>query len=127
MQLLDLENSAPRQSLDWLAELAVRLNVVVEVIDVYDVPVCPVGITRDAAAVRSMLTSGDTAIRASISAAVRSRTPVPVVVDSLQYVCFRLAAGGVLLLARRLCKKLKGKWKKRITKIVKQKNNKNIK
>lgn len=102
MQLLDLENSAPRQSLDWLAELAVRLNVVVEVIDVYDVPVCPVGITRDAAAVRSMLTSGDTAIRAAISAAVRSRTPVPVVVDSLQYVCFRLAAGGVLLLARRL-------------------------
>ena len=37
-----------------------------------------------------MLTSGDTALRAAISAAVRSRTPVPVVVDSLQFVCFRL-------------------------------------
>ena len=90
----------PRQSLDWLAELAARLNVVVEVIDVCDVPLCPVGSARDAAAVRSMLTSGDTALRAAISAAVRSRTPVPVVVDSLQFVCFRLAAGGVLLLAQ---------------------------
>ena len=38
MQLLDLDSSVPRQSFDWLVELAVRLNVVIEVIDVYDTP-----------------------------------------------------------------------------------------
>ena len=102
MQLLDLENSVPRQSLDWLVELGVRLNVVIEVIDVYDAPICPVGSSRDAATVRTMLTSGDMTLRAAISAAVRSRTPVPVIVDDLQFECFGLASGGVLLLARRL-------------------------
>src|SRR6188474_2688713 len=102
MQSADLEGSVPRQSLDWLVELAVRLNVIIEVIDVYDAPVCPVGPTRDAAVVRTMLTSGETSIRAAISSAIRSRTPVPVAVENLQFVCFRLAGGGVLLLARRL-------------------------
>jgi outer membrane lipoprotein SlyB len=102
MQLLDLEGSVPRQSLDWLVELGGRLNVVIEVVDVYDAPVCPVGPTRDAAAVRTMLSSGDLSLRAAMSAAIRSKTPVPVAVESLQFVCFRLAAGGVLLLARTL-------------------------
>jgi hypothetical protein len=102
MQLLDLGSAVPRPSLDWLVELGVRLDLVIEVIDVYDAPICPVGSTRDAAAVRSMLTAGETSLRSAISAAVRSRTPVPAVVEGLQVVCFRLAAGGVLLLARRL-------------------------
>ena len=57
MQLFDLDSSVPRQSFDWLVELAVRLNVVIEVLDVYDNPVCPVGSTRDAAAIRTMLTN----------------------------------------------------------------------
>ena len=102
MQLLDLGSAVPRPSLDWLVELGVRLDLVIEVIDVYDAPICPVGSTRDAAAVRSMLTAGETSLRSAISAAVRSRTPVPAVVEGLQVVCFRLAAGGVLLRARRL-------------------------
>ena len=102
MQSADLEGSVPLQSLDWLVELAVRLNVIIEVIDVYDAPVCPVGPTRDAAVIRTMLTGGETSIRAAISSAIRSRTPVPVAVENLQFVCFRLAGGGVLLLARRL-------------------------
>jgi hypothetical protein len=88
--------------LDWLVELGLRLNVIVEVIDVHDVPVCPVGPTRDAAVVRTMLINGETSIRATISSAVRSRTPVPIAVENLQFVCFRLAGGGVLLLARAL-------------------------
>ena len=64
MQLLDLDSSVPRQSFDWLVELAVRLNVVIEVIDVYDTPVCPVGSTRDAAAVRTLLTNSEPSLRA---------------------------------------------------------------
>jgi hypothetical protein len=102
MQLLDLDSSVPRQSLDWLVELAVRLNIVIEVIDAYDAPVCPVGSTRDAAAVRTLITSGEPTLRGAMSSAVRSRTPVSIGVDGLQFVCFRLAGGGVVVLARRL-------------------------
>jgi hypothetical protein len=102
MQLLDHDRSIPRQSFDWLVELAPRLNVVIEVVDVYDAPVCPVGSTRDAAAVRTLITSNESALRNAMAAAVRSRAPVSAVVDGLQFVCFRLANGGVLVLARRL-------------------------
>ena len=102
MHLLDLDGSAPRQSLDWLLELGPRLNVVIEVIDVYDAPVCPVGSTRDAAAVRTLVTNGESSLRAAMSSAVRSRTPVSVAVEEIQFVCFRLASGGVVLLGRRL-------------------------
>ena len=102
MQLLDLDSSSPRQSLDWLVELALRLNIVIEVIDVYDAPVCPVGSTRDAVAVRTLITGSEPSLRSAIAAAVRSRTPVSAVVDGLQFVCFRLAGGGVVLLARRV-------------------------
>jgi hypothetical protein len=101
MQLLDLDSSAPRQSFDWLVELAARLNVVIEVLDVYDVPVCPVGSTRDAAAIRTLITNSDSSLRGAMASAVRSRTPVPLSIDGLQIVCFRLAGGGVVLLARR--------------------------
>jgi len=102
MQLLDLDSPVPRQSLDWLVELAIRLNVVIEVIDVYDAPVCPVGTTRDAASVRTLVTSGDPELRSAVAAAVRSRTPVSVAIEGMQFACFRLAGGGVVLLARKL-------------------------
>jgi outer membrane lipoprotein SlyB len=102
MQLLDLDSSTPRQSLDWIVELGVRLNVVIEVLDVYDTPVCPIGSTRDAAVVRTLITNNEPSLRTAMSAAVRSRTPVSVAIEGLQFVCFRLAGGGVVLLARRL-------------------------
>jgi outer membrane lipoprotein SlyB len=101
MHLLDLDSSPPRQSLDWLVELGIRLHVVIEVIDVYDAPVCPVGSTRDAVAVRTLITGSEPSLRTAIAAAVRSRTPVSALVDGLQFVCFRLSAGGVVVLARR--------------------------
>jgi hypothetical protein len=102
MQLIDLDSSAPRQSFDWLVELAVRLNLVIEVIDVYDAPLCPVGPTRDAAAVRTLITNSEPSLRNAMAAAVRSRAPVSAVVEGLQFVCFRLAGGGVVVLARRI-------------------------
>lgn len=102
MQLLDLDSSAPRQSFDWIVELGARLNLVIEVLDVYDTPVSPVGSTRDAAVVRTLITNNEPSLRSAMSAAVRSRTPVSVAIEGLQFVCFRLAGGGVVLLARRL-------------------------
>ena len=101
-QLIEHDSSAPRHSFDWLVELALRLNVVIEIIDVYDTPLCPVGSTRDAATVRTLLTNSEPSLRGAMSAAVRSRASVAVVVDGVQFVCFRLANGGVLVLARRL-------------------------
>ena len=101
-QLIEHDSSAPRHSFDWLVELALRLNVVIEIIDVYDTPLCPVGSTRDAATVRTLLTNSEPALRGAMSAAVRSRASVGVVVDGVQFVCVRLANGGVLVLARRL-------------------------
>ena len=73
MQLIDLDSSVPRQSFDWLLELAVRLNVVIEVVDVYDAPVCPVGSTRDAAVVRTLVTNSEPALRSAKVSARRSR------------------------------------------------------
>jgi hypothetical protein len=102
MQLLDNDSSVSRQSFDWLVELALRLNIVVEVVDVYDAPVAPVGPTRDAAAVRTLLTNNEPSLLGALSASVRSRAPVAVIVEGMQFVCFRLVSGGVLLLARRL-------------------------
>src|SRR5688572_28939807 len=102
MQPFDLDSSGPRQSFDWLVEHAARLNVVIEVMDVYETPVRPVGATRDAAAVRTLLTNSEPSLRTAMAAAVRSRTPVSVTIEGLQIVCFRLAGGGVLLLGRRL-------------------------
>jgi outer membrane lipoprotein SlyB len=102
MQLLDNDSSVSRQSFDWLVELALRLNLVIEVVDVYDAPVSPVGSTRDAAIVRTWLTNNEPSLLGAVSASVRSRAPVPAVVEGMQFVCFRLASGGVLLLARRV-------------------------
>ena len=75
MQLLDNDSSVARQSFDWLVELALRLNVVIEVVDVYDAPVSPVGSTRDAAAVRTLLTNNEQSLLGALSASVRSRAP----------------------------------------------------
>jgi hypothetical protein len=102
MQAIDLEGVVSRPSWNWLAELATRLNVVIEVIDANDAPMCPVGSSMDAALVRTMLTNGDPALRSMISTTVRTGTPTPVVVTNLHAVCFRLAQGGALLLARTL-------------------------
>ena len=41
MHLLDLDSSAPRQFLDWLVELGIRLNVIIDVIDVMTLPCLP--------------------------------------------------------------------------------------
>ena len=61
---------------------------------------CPVGSTRDAVAVRTLITGSEPSLRSAIAAAVRSRTPVSAVVDGLLFVCFRLSGGGVVVLAR---------------------------
>jgi hypothetical protein len=55
----EIAGSVNRQSCEWLREVAIRLSVVIEVIDARHVLVCPVGSTLEAAAVRRMLTGGE--------------------------------------------------------------------
>ena len=100
MQATDLDSAANRQACEWLGEVAQRLNLVIEVIDAHDALLCPVGSTRDAATVRRLLVGSDSSRREAIADAMRSKMPVPMTIDGLQALCFGLAPGGVLLLAR---------------------------
>lgn len=101
MQASDTESNVPRQSCEWLGEVALRLSLVIEVIDAHNALVCPVGSSLDAAAIRKLITSSDASLQAATSEAMRSRTPVPLVVEGLQALCFALTPAGLLLIARR--------------------------
>lgn len=101
MHVSDLDPTGTRQSCNWVGEVALRLNVVVEVTDPHGVLVCPVGPSRDAATIRRLFSGGETSIRSAMAESARSRLPVPFTADRLQALCFGLAAGGSLLIARR--------------------------
>jgi hypothetical protein len=102
MHALDLDGAMNRQSCEWLGEVAVRLNVVVEVLDAQRTVLCPVGATFDAAALRRAIAGGEPSVLDTIADASRSKTPVPIAVEALQALCFGLSTGGALVLARRL-------------------------
>jgi hypothetical protein len=102
MQASDLDSTINRQSCEWLSEVALRLDVVIEVIDAHHVLVCPVGSTLEAAAIRRLLTSEEPSIRAALTEATRTKMPVPVGIEDMQAVCFGLAPGGMLLIARKV-------------------------
>lgn len=99
-QHTDLESAVNRQSWEWLSDLAPRLDIIVEMVDEHQVPVLPVGSTRDATEFRAMLTSGDSTIRAAMSDVLESRKPGFVSVAGVQAACCALAGGGVLLVGR---------------------------
>src|SRR5512138_845934 len=101
MHVSDLDSTVNRQSCDWVGEVALRLNIVVEVTDAAGALVCPVGPSRDAATFRRLLASGETSIREAMAEATRSRMPAPMTADGLQALCLVLASGGHLLIARR--------------------------
>ena len=102
MQTSDLDSAVSRQSCEWLAEVALRLNLVIEVVDAHDALVCPVGASRDAATIRQLLAVHDSSLQTAMGDAMRSRTPVPIAIDGMQALCFALGPGGALLVARRL-------------------------
>jgi hypothetical protein len=102
MHVSDLDSTVNRQSCEWLGEVALRLDTVIEVLDAHSVLICPVGSTREAAAVRRLISTGDAAVRAAMADAMRSKMPAPVAIDGMQALCFGLAAGGTLLLARQM-------------------------
>lgn len=102
MHVSDLDSTVNRQSCEWLGEVALRLNIVIEVLDAHSVLICPVGSTRDAAAIRRLISTGEATVRAAMADAIRSKMPAPVEIEGMQALCFGLATGGILLLARRM-------------------------
>jgi hypothetical protein len=99
---MDPESAVNRQSWEWLADLAPRLDVLIEMVDVDGVPACPAGSSQDAAAFRMMFTAGEPTVRAAVSDARASKTRTFVSVDSFQVLCCGLTDERVLLLARNL-------------------------
>ena len=102
MQHTDLESAVSRQSWEWLADLAPRLDIVVEMADPEGSSVFPAGSSHDAEVFRTMLTSGESTIRAAVSDVRESKKRVFVSVETFQALCCGLTTGHVLLLARNL-------------------------
>jgi hypothetical protein len=102
MQHTDLESAVNRPSWEWLADLAPRLDFVVEMLDVDGSPVFPAGSSQDAAAFRMRLEAGEPVIRTAVSDVCGSKKRVFFSVESFQALCCGLTNGSVLLLARNL-------------------------
>ncbi len=102
MRHTDLEGAINRQSWEWLADLAPRLDIIVEMLDAEDAPVIPAGSSQDAAAFRTLLTGGEATIRAAVSDVRGSNKRIFVSVESFQALCCGLTTGSALLLARNL-------------------------
>jgi hypothetical protein len=102
MHAQDLDSTMSRQSCEWLGEVALRLNVVIEVLDEHRALLCPVGSTLDASALRRIIAAGEPSVLDAIAEASQSKTPVAVAIEGLQSLCFGLSPGGTLMLARRL-------------------------
>ena len=68
MQPTDLESAVTRQSWEWIADLAPRLDILVEIVDVDEAPAFAAGSSPDAATFRMMVTRGEATIRAAVQA-----------------------------------------------------------
>jgi hypothetical protein len=101
MHVSDLDSTVNRQACEWVGEVALRLNIVVEVTNGQGALLCPVGPSRDATIIRRLLTAGEPSFREAMADATRSRMPSPVTVEGLQILCFALVVGGNVLIARR--------------------------
>jgi hypothetical protein len=98
-------NAVRTRSWDWLLTLRHHLNVDVQLVDERGMPLLapPLGEVVD---MTRLLASGAASLRSAISAAIRTSTPQPVVIEGVQVVCLGLVASrdarGALVLARPL-------------------------
>jgi hypothetical protein len=102
MQQTDPESVVSRPTLEWLLDVAPRLDIFVEMVDEHQAPVFPVGSTPHAAEFRTLLASGEPTIQSAMSDVLASRKPVFVSVETVQAVSCALASGGVLFVGRGL-------------------------
>ena len=101
MQSFELQTAINAQSWEWLFDLPHRLNVAVEIVDEWCLPMLPAGSGHTAAALRHLVTTDESPLRSAILNTTPS-TPQAVAVDGVLCLCFALGPAGVLVLAREL-------------------------
>jgi hypothetical protein len=101
MQTFELRTAINAQSWEWLFDLPHRLNVAIEIVDEWCLPMLPVGSGDTAAALRRLITTDESPLRSAILNATPS-TPQAIAIDGVLCLCFALAPAGVLVVAREL-------------------------
>jgi hypothetical protein len=101
MQSFELQTAINAQSWEWLFDLPHRLNVAVEIVDEWCLPMLPAGSGDTAAALRHLVTTDESPLRSAILNTTPS-TPQAIAVDGVLCLCFALGPAGVLVLAREL-------------------------
>ena len=87
---------------EWLLEVSLRLDIIVEVIDARDATLLPRGQVGGAADLRRLLTAGEPSVAATLAEARRSGGPTPMALAGFQALGFGLPSGTLLVVAREL-------------------------
>jgi hypothetical protein len=101
MQSFELRTAINGQSWEWLFDLPHRLNVAVEIVDEWCLPMLPPSSGHTAATLRRLVTTDESPLRSAILNTTPS-TPQAIAVDGVVCLCFALGPAGVLVLAREL-------------------------
>jgi hypothetical protein len=102
MQPLERSIAVNPRSWEWLLEVSLRLDVIIEVLDEEGRPLLDRGPGSGAADLRRLLTAGDPSVTAALALARRSKAPSAIALEGFQALGFGLSSGPVLVLAREL-------------------------
>jgi len=102
MQLSDSSIAVNPTAWDWLLEISLRLDLIVEVIDPRDTTLLPLGPVDGAAELRRLLTAGEPSVTATQAEARRSGGPTTMALAGFQALGFGLPSGTLLVVAREL-------------------------
>jgi len=89
-------------SWQWVLEVSLRLDLIVEVIDEQNQTLLPLGPAGGAAGFRELLTAGDPSVTEAAAEARRSRRPTPVSLEGFQAICAGISSAALLVVAREL-------------------------
>ena len=87
---------------EWLLDISLRLDLIVEVIDARDATLLPLGPVGGAADLRRLLTSGEPPVAAALAEARRSGSPTTMALAGFHALGFGLRSGTLLVVAREL-------------------------
>jgi hypothetical protein len=102
MEPFDSSIAANPPAWEWLLEVSLRLDLIVEVIDSRDATLLPRGPGGSAADFRRLLTAGEPSVADTLAEARRSRGPTPIALTGFQALGFGLPSGALLVVAREL-------------------------
>jgi hypothetical protein len=102
MQPLERSIALNPRSWEWLLEVSLRLDVIIEILDEDDGPLLTRGPGSGAADLRRLLTAGDPLVAAALVEARGSNGPTEIALAGFQALGFGLSSGAVLVLAREL-------------------------